>query len=164
MEILPVSLVAVLVAVAGPLGVTLGWWLGRRSEKERGLREERKTAYTDFIRALFEFRSADMETRHQIRQNRWVAFATLVLVAPPAVLQASWRLLSVHERLLEDVDGPTLKSIQDDVWRRFRRFTALARSDLRMGAGDVDPFGGLEPATSQSGPPVLAPDALASDD
>jgi hypothetical protein len=34
-EIGRVALLAVLVAVAGPVGVTLGWWLGRRGQRER---------------------------------------------------------------------------------------------------------------------------------
>lgn len=152
MDVGGVPLLTILVAIAGPLGVTLGWWLGRRSERERALREERKLAYAEFVRAIFDFRSADAEKRREIRNDRWVAFATLVLVAPPAVFQASWRLLSVQERLLEDVDGDVLKSIQDEIWTRFTEYASLARADLGV---RHNPFGQLRPATSRSGPPVL---------
>jgi hypothetical protein len=147
-----VPLTTVLVAIAGPLGVTLGWWLARRSETERALREERRLAYTEFIRAILEFRSAAPEKRREIRNDRWAALAALVLLAPPSVFQASWRLLSAQEGLLDDLDEDALKSVQDEVWAGFSQFASLARADL--GALD-NPFGQLRPSTARSGPPVL---------
>ena len=35
MEFAPVAFLTLLVAIAGPVGITLGWWLGKRSERER---------------------------------------------------------------------------------------------------------------------------------
>jgi len=39
MELTPIAVTTVLVAIAGPLGITLGWWLGRRGERERQQRD-----------------------------------------------------------------------------------------------------------------------------
>jgi hypothetical protein len=147
-----VTIETILVALAGPLGVTLGWWLARRSETERALREEKRLAYTEFIRAIMEFRSAAPEERQKIRNDRWAALAALVLLAPPTVFQASWRLLSAQEGLLDDLDQDALKSVQDEIWAAFSKFASLARADL--GALD-NPFGELRPGTARSGPPAL---------
>ena len=50
-EFAPVAFLTILVAIAGPVGITLGWWLGKRSERERTAREERKSAFVAFTTA-----------------------------------------------------------------------------------------------------------------
>lgn len=145
-------------AIAGPTGITLGWWLGRRSEREKALREERRNAYSEFIRTILAFRSADPVKRREIRGERWAAFAVLVIVAPAPVVQAAWALVSVQERLLDDeTDAEALKSAQDSVWKWASRFVQLARADLGVAGG---PFGKLRPSTVRPGPPVLDDDQL----
>jgi hypothetical protein len=56
----------VVVALAGPVGVTLGWWLGRSSQRQKEARDERKAAYSNFIRAVLLYRAADTDTRRSI--------------------------------------------------------------------------------------------------
>jgi membrane protein YqaA with SNARE-associated domain len=57
MELAPVAFLTILVAIAGSVGITLGWWLGKGSERERTAREERKSAYVAFT-TTFEHRPA----------------------------------------------------------------------------------------------------------
>src|SRR3954447_26315446 len=144
MEILPVAFASFLVAIAGPLGITLGWWLGRRGERERQLREERKSAYVDFVHAAIRFRNAPDEQRPEIRQERWAALAEIVLVAPPPVVEAASYLVATGERLLEpDLSTDDRAAVYQGMWDRNRAFTRLAREDLRVGA--ADPFAGMQP-------------------
>jgi hypothetical protein len=143
-EFAPVTVATFLVAVAGPLGVTLGWWLGRRGERERQLREERKAAYVEFVRAAIRFRNASDEERRTIREERWAALAEIVLVAPPAVVEAASHQVSSGDRLLNPpLSAEDRSSIYREMWDRNRAFTRLARVDLRVGA--ADPFEALEP-------------------
>ena len=152
MDFAGVPLATIVVAIAGPLGVTMGWWLGRRSQRERESRDERKSAYTEFIRAVVAFRSADQSLRREIRGDRWSAISVLILVAPRDVYVAAWAVLSVQERLLEELDGAGLAEVQDEIWRRFSRFANLARADLGVSG---NPFGEYRPTVSQSGPPIM---------
>jgi hypothetical protein len=144
MEPLPAFAIAVVAAVAGPLGVTLGWWLGRKGERERQGREERKSAYLAFVRAAIRYRNADdAETRHTLRDERWAALAELILVAPPRVVQAAAYMVSTGDRLLDpsltvDQRRATLR----EMWENNVSFTRLARMDLGVGA--ADPFEGLD--------------------
>jgi hypothetical protein len=89
MEFAPVAFASLLVAIAGPLGISLGWWLGRRGERERQGREEQKSAYVAFVRAAITFRNATDDERSEIRADRWAALAEIVLVAPPEVVEAA---------------------------------------------------------------------------
>ena len=90
MEMAPIALLTLLVAIAGPIGVSLGWWLGRRGERERQGREERRSAYVAFVHASIRYRNADSdEDRRELRDERWAALAEIVLVAPPSVVQAA---------------------------------------------------------------------------
>jgi hypothetical protein len=143
-EFAPVAIITVLVALAGPLGITLGWWLGRRGERERQLREERKGAYVAFVHAAIRFRNASDEERRAIRDDRWAALSEIVLIAPPPVVQAASRHVATGERLLDPALSPEERTgIYRALWENNRRFTRLARADLRVGA--VDPFEGVEP-------------------
>ncbi len=130
MELAPVAFLTLLVAIAGPVGITLGWWLGKRSERERTAREERKSAYVTFTTAAIQYRNSNDEERRQRRNERWEAFAVLTLVAPPA--------------LVEIAAGR--RAIYADLWEHIDRFTRLARSDLRIDENDA--FGALTPVIS----------------
>ena len=149
MELMPVAFASVLVAVAGPLGITLGWWLGRRGERERQLREERKAAYVDFVRAAIRFRNAESdEQRRVIREERWAALAEIVLVAPPPIVEAASYLVAAGERLLEPGLSPDDRiATFQALWERNRTFTRVARTDLRVGA--ADPFEAMEPVVGE---------------
>jgi hypothetical protein len=152
-----VPILAIFVAVAGPLGITLGWWLARRSERERASREERRNAYSEFLRTILAFRSANPDRRREIRGDRWAALAVLMLVAPPPVVQSGWALISVQEHLLDETDQAVTKSIQDGVWKWASRYVHMARADLGV-RGEA--FGQLHPTTTRPGPPVLSDDLL----
>jgi hypothetical protein len=141
-ELAPVAFTSLLVALAGPLGIGLGWWLGRRGERERQMREERKSAYVAFVRAAIRFRNAPDDERRQIREERWAALSEIVLVAPPDVVAAASYQVSTGDRLLSDGLGPDERqAVYANLWERNRTFTRLARTDLRVGA--VDPFEGM---------------------
>jgi hypothetical protein len=147
-EIAPVAVASVLVALAGPLGITLGWWLGRRGERARQLREERKSAYLAFVRAAIRFRNASDEERPGIREDRWGALAEIVLVAPPPIVEAASYQVAAGERLLRPgLDQGARVAIYRELWDRNRTFTRLARVDLQVGA--ADPFEGLEPVLGE---------------
>ena len=142
-EIAPVAFATLLVAIAGPIGITLGWWLGRRGERERELREERKAAYVQYVHAAIRFRNATDDVRTTIRDERWAAIAEIVLVAPPAVVEAASYHVVAGDRLLEPGLGAEARlAIYREIWERNRAFTRLARADLRV--GEVDPFAGMQ--------------------
>lgn len=148
MEFVPVALTTLLVAVAGPLGITLGWWLGRRGERERQMREERKGAYVAFVHAAIRFRNASDEERGAIREERWAALSEIVLVAPPEIVEAVGYQISTGDRLLDPGLAPEdRRAIFLQMWERNRTFTRLARRDLRVGA--VDPWAGMEPVVGE---------------
>jgi hypothetical protein len=143
-ELLPVAVTTVLVAVAGPLGITLGWWLGRRGERERQQREERKSAYVAFVHAAIRFRNAPDDERRSIREERWAALSEIVLVAPPAVVEAAIYQVSSGDHVLRPgLTEDDRRAIYIEMWERNRAFTRLARTDLRVGA--VDPWEGIQP-------------------
>jgi hypothetical protein len=143
-ELVPVAVTTLLVAIAGPLGITLGWWLGRRGERERQLRDERKSAYVAFVHAAIRFRNATDDQRRGIREERWAALAEIVLVAPPPVVEAASYMVAVGDRLLDaGLAGEDRLAVYRDMWERNRTFTRLARTDLRV--GDDDPFAGMHP-------------------
>ena len=150
MEIAPITLLTLLVAIAGPVGVTLGWWLGRRGERERQGREERKAAYVAFVHAAIRYRNAHDDDERRGRQDeRWSALAEVVLVAPPAIVQAAARQVSIGDRLL----GTTMGSEERlatfrELWENNLQFTRLARTDL--GVGIADPFEGLSPVVGET--------------
>jgi hypothetical protein len=148
MELAPVAILTVLVAIAGPIGVTLGWWLGRRGERERQGREERKTAYLAFVRASIRFRNATDGERQSVRDERWAALAEIFLVAPPAIVRAAAYMVSTGERLLDDALGPDQRmAVYQEMWDNNSRFTRLARSDL--GISVADPFEGYQPVAGE---------------
>ena len=148
MEIGPVAFATLLVAIAGPVGITLGWWLGRRGERERQLREERRGAYVAFVHAVIRFRNASDDERRAIREERWQAFAEIVLVAPPAVVEAASAQVAIGERLLDRALVPADRAaVYRDLWERNRTFTRLAREDLGVGA--ADPFEGVQPVIGE---------------
>jgi hypothetical protein len=150
MDIGPVGLLTLLVAVAGPVGVTLGWWLGRRGERERQGREERKGAYVAFVHASIRYRNAeDDEGRRDMRDERWSALAEIVLVAPPPVVQAAAYMVSTGDRLLSGTLGPEQRlTTFQEMWQNNVDFTRLARADLRVGA--ADPFEGVQPVVGEA--------------
>ena len=134
-------LIALLAAIAGPTGVSLGWWLGRRGERERQGREERKSAYVAFVRASIRFRNAADDERREIQGERWAALAEVVLVAPPSVVQAAAYMVSTGDRLLaEPSDDQRLATLRQ-MWENNIQFTRLARTDLGVGA--ANPFEGM---------------------
>ncbi len=133
-----------LVAIAGPVGITLGWWLGRRGERERQQREERKSAYVDFVHAAIRYRNATDDERREIREERWAALAEIVLVAPPKVVEAASYQVSTGDHLLEPgLTADDRRAVYLEIWERNRTFTRLARTDLKVGA--ADPWAGMEP-------------------
>lgn len=144
MEPLPALAIAVLAAVAGPVGVTLGWWLGRKGERERQGREERKSAYLAFVRAAIRYRNADnAEKRHALRDERWAALAELILVAPPRLVQAAAYMVSTGDRLMDPaITVDQRRATLREMWDNNVTFTRLARADLGVGA--ADPFEGLD--------------------
>ncbi len=158
---LPAYLIAILAAVAGPVGVSLGWWLGRRGERERQGREERKSAYLAFVRASIRYRNADDATaRRTLRDERWAALAEVTLVAPPRIVQAAAYMVSTGDRLLDETltHDRRLATVQE-MWDNNVNFTRLARADL--GVGSADPFAGLEASIGEApisfGRPTKAP-------
>jgi hypothetical protein len=147
-ELAPLAVVTILVALAGPLGIVLGWWLGRRGERERQQREERKSAYVAFVHALIRYRNANDEERRQIREERWAALAELVIVAPPDIVQAASYQVATGERLLDAaLTGDDRQAVYVEMWERNRQFTRLARTDLRVGA--ADPWAGMAPVVGE---------------
>lgn len=148
MELVPVAFASLLVAIAGPLGVSLGWWLGRRGERERQGREERKSAYVAFVRAAITFRNATDEVRREIRGDRWAALAEIVLVAPPDVVEAASYHISTGDRLLEPgLSADERQAVFVELWQRNRAFTRLARIDLRIDT--ADPWERMEPVVGE---------------
>ena len=144
MELTPVAFTTILVAIAGPVGITLGWWLGKRSERERAAREERKNAYVAFTTAAIQYRNSDDDERRRRRNERWEAFAVLTLVAPPELVQRAAHLVAAGDRLLEpDIDEAERRAIYAEVWDHIGRFTRLARADLRI--DEADAFADLSP-------------------
>jgi hypothetical protein len=147
-ELTPVAFASVLVALAGPLGVTLGWWLGRRGERERQQREERRSAYVAFVHAAIRFRNATDEQRREIREERWAALAEIVLVAPPRVVEAASYQVSTGERLLAPALHPEeRRNVYLAMWERNGTFTRLARTDL--GLASADPFAAMRPVVDE---------------
>jgi len=143
-ELTPVAFTTLLVAIAGPVGITLGWWLGKRSERERTAREERKSAYVAFTTAAIQYRNSDDEERRRRRNERWEAFAVLTLVAPPAMVQSAAHLVAAGDKLLdEDIDEAGRRAIWAEVWDHINRFTRLARADLHI--DETDAFADLSP-------------------
>jgi hypothetical protein len=145
-ELTPVAFTTILVAIAGPVGITLGWWLGKRSEHQRMAREERKSAYVAFVSAAILYRNADDDERRRRRNERWEAFSVLQLVAPPALVRSAAYLVAGGDKLLDpDIDADGRRAIYAETWEHINRFTQLARADL--GVGENDAFADLTPVT-----------------
>ena len=148
-EMAPVALLTLLVAIAGPVGVSLGWWLGRRGERERQGREERRSAYVAFVHAP----RSGTGTRtardaRDLRDERWAAIAEIVLVAPPPVVQAAAIQVSTGDRLLAAELGPEQRlATFQEMWQNNIEFTRLARTDLGIDA--ANPFEGLSPVVGE---------------
>jgi hypothetical protein len=143
MEITAGLVTTVLAAIVGPAGITLGWWLGKRSEHDRTSREERKSAYVAFTSAAINYRNADDAERRRRRNERWEAFVVLTLVAPAAVVHSAAYLVAAGDRLLDpDVDGDGRRAIYAEIWQHAAAFTRLARFDLKV--GETDAFASLE--------------------
>src|SRR3954471_3612431 len=126
----PVLMIALRAAIAGPTGVSLGWWLGRRGERDRTGREERKSAYAAFLGAAIRYRFATDEERRVIRDERWAGLSEVILVAPPEVVQRAAYWVSTGDRLL--VPGLTpeqRRETLDELWKNNVAFTRLARAD-----------------------------------
>jgi hypothetical protein len=143
MDLTPLA-TTILLVIAGPVGITLGWWLGKRSEHERMAREERKSAYVAFTSAAIQYRNADDDERRTRRNERWAALSVLTLVAPAAVLRNAAYLVATGDKLLEgDLDGDGRRAIYAEMWEYIDRFTQLARTDL--GIAENDAFTTLKP-------------------
>lgn len=52
------AIAAVLAALAGPVGIVIGWWLSRRSQNEGWSHEDRNRAYSERIEAFSVFLNA----------------------------------------------------------------------------------------------------------
>jgi hypothetical protein len=158
-EIAPLTLLTLLVAIAGPIGVTLGWWLGRRGEREQQGRDERKSAYVAFVHAAIRYRqAADDEERRTLRDERWSALAEIVLVAPPPIVQAAAYMVSTGDKLLTEVLGREERiATYQEMWTNNLHFTRLARADLGVGA--VDPFEEFQPLVGETVTFERPPDA-----
>jgi hypothetical protein len=147
-ELTPVAFTTILVAIAGPVGITLGWWLGKRSEHQRMEREERKSAYVAFITSAILYRNADDAERREHRNDRWEALSVLQLVAPPDVFRSAVFLVAGGDQLLDpEIDEGGRRAIYADIWEHINQFTRLARADL--GVGQVDAFAGLTPVIGE---------------
>jgi hypothetical protein len=145
----PALLIALLAAVAGPTGVTLGWWLGRRGQREALGRDERKSAYVAFVRASIRFRNAADQERPALREERWTALAELVLVAPPPVVQVAAYWVSIGDSLLDkDLTPEQRQHVLAELWANNLEFTRLTRTDL--GIETADPFVGFQPTVDES--------------
>ena len=148
MEFAPVAFLTILVAIGGPVGITLGWWLGKRSERERTAREERKSAYVAFTTTAIKYRNSNDEERRQRRNERWEAFAVLTLVAPPTLVEIAARMVAAGDRLLDPaIDDAKRRAIYAELWHHIDRFTQLARTDLRI--DDIDAFAALNPVIGE---------------
>jgi hypothetical protein len=147
-ELAPLAAVTILVALAGPLGIVLGWWLGRRGERERQQRDERKSAYVAFVHALIRYRNASDEERRLIREERWAALSEIVIVAPPEIVQAVSYQVATGDRLLDPaLTGDDRHAIYLEMWEQNREFTRLARTDL--GVGVADAWEGIAPVVGE---------------
>jgi hypothetical protein len=143
-ELTPVAFTTILVAIAGPVGITLGWWLGKRSEHQRMARDERKSAYVAFVSAAILYRNADNAERHRRRNERWEAFAVLPLVAPSSVVRSAAYLVAAGDKLLDpDIDADGRRAIYAEIWEHISQFMRLARADL--GVDENDAFAELTP-------------------
>jgi hypothetical protein len=143
MDLTPLA-TTILIVIAGPVGITLGWWLERRSEHERMAREERTSAYVAFTSAAIQYRNADDDERRTRRNERWAALSVLTLVAPAAVLRNAAYLVATGDKLLEgDLDEDGRRAIHAEMWEYIDRFTQLARTDL--GIPENDAFTTLKP-------------------
>jgi hypothetical protein len=143
-EFVPVAITSVLVAIAGPVGIALGWWLGRRGERDRQRRQERKDAYIAFVHGAIRFRNASDEERQEIREERWAALAEIVLIAPPALVEAASYQVVTGDRLLDpSLSAEDRRAVWVLLWERNRMFTRLARADLGLGLDD--PWDGMRP-------------------
>jgi hypothetical protein len=141
-----VDLTTILLAIAGPVGITLGWWLGKRSEREQMAREERKSAYVAFATASIHYRNSDDAERRRRRNERWEALSVLSLVAPPAVVRSAAYLVAAGDKLLDpDIDQDGRRAIYAEIWEHITQFTQLARMDLRVGVNDA--FEAMTPVT-----------------
>jgi hypothetical protein len=141
-----VDLTTLLLAIAGPIGITLGWWLGKRSEQDRTAREERKRAYVAFTTASILYRNSDDAERLRRRNERWEALAVLTLVAPPAIVQTAATWVAAGDKLLDrDMDDGGRRAIYAEVWGHVNRFTQLARADLDV--PEIDAFATLSAVT-----------------
>ena len=154
MNVLAATVITLLAAVAGPVGVTLGWWLGRRGERERAGRDERKSAYLAFVRAAIRYRNAaDDRERLTLRNERWAALAEIVLVAPPQVVQAAAYMVSTGDRLVDTtLTDEERRAIVREMWDNNVLFTRLARVDLGIAASD--PFEGINANLGEDEDPV----------
>jgi hypothetical protein len=148
MDITPVAFTTVLVAIAGPLGITLGWWLGKRAERDRTAREERKSAYVAFTSASMKYRNADEADRRSFRNERWEALAVLTMVAPPPIVHVAAHMAAAGEGLLDPaLDESERQAIYAELWRLVTEYTRLVRVDLKV--GDADAFAGLNAITGE---------------
>lgn len=148
MEISPVVFTTIVVAIAGPVGITLGWWLGKRSEHERVAREERKSAYVAFTSVAIRYRNSDDAERVRRRNERWEALAVLTLVAPPAIVRSASLLAAAGDQLLDpEIDRDRRLAVYAEIWEHIDRFTRLARADL--GVAESDAFASLTPVTGE---------------
>jgi hypothetical protein len=144
----PVLMIALRGAIAGPTGVSLGWWLGRRGERDRTGREERKSAYAAFLGAAIRFRFATDEERRVIRDERWAGLSEVILVAPPQVVQRAAYWVSTGDRLLDPGLTPEQRrETFDELWANNVAFTRLARADL--GIETANPFEGFQPSITE---------------
>jgi hypothetical protein len=133
----------IVLALAGPVGIGLGWWLGRRAERDRTGREERKAAYVRFTTSSMKFRNSSYEDRLRIRDQRWEALAVLTMVAPPSAVRVAANMAAGGERLLDpDLSQDERNAIYQRLWQGINEFTQMARADLHV--GDTDAFAGLK--------------------
>ena len=138
----------IVVAVAGPIGITLGWWLGKRSERDRVEREERKSAYAAFTGAAIRYRNSDDSERVRRRNERWEAFAVLTLVAPPELIRSAAHLVAGGDQLLDpSLDEERRRAIYVEMWSQIGRFTQLACANLQVGVDDA--FAALTPVIGE---------------
>ncbi|MDQ2965536.1 MAG: hypothetical protein M3R57_06785 [Chloroflexota bacterium] len=137
------AVATLVVAIAGPLGIALGWWLAHRSERERLAREERRSAYASFIRAAALYRNSPVRKAEDVAAL-YGNLAELILVAPTAVFAEAWALVQTGADLVDLGDEVNREPTYDTMYRHFVAFSDRARADLSIPGSAFGSVSGLE--------------------
>ena len=134
------AVATIVVGLAGPLGVALGWWLAHRSEDRRLARGERRSAYLAFIKAAATYRNSSVQRQDDVAVL-YGHLAELILVAPSALFDDAFSLVSEGSKLVDTRDDATRDRIYESMWRHFKAFSDGARADLGVDGSAFDVSG-----------------------